>query len=179
MRTLFTLLFFGISTFTSLFANVDCSRYFDGPLPFIGEFQDSFHLTPKYQNENWIGVECRHGNEKSPHLIGTHVESSRHVFGDHKTLKQVIEANPAYLNEMRGVHVRVSPTQELVVQVIDLGDDRKMILYENGDTYALAGSFSTQSLEHIISLQTIESAFAHSIISNETILFYRSKMVKK
>lgn len=138
-----------------LMAPIDCVRTFEGALPFIGTYEGQVTLMPREENGQWLGVECTHGEKKSPHLVGTHIESIRHVCGNARTISEVLSCNPHYTEPVSALHIMVTPELQTVLKVSEDGT----ILFSSGDTYALSSSIEAGVSEMIVTKSTLLKAF--------------------
>lgn len=135
----------------------ECVRKYEEELPFIGDSPDSIDFSPhQLSDKSWRGIEVHHGDTPSPHLVGTHVESSRHVFGDAIEIAQVIANNPVFQKIMSGLHVKVSPESLMVDEIIELSSDNRRLIFENGETYELS-TVTPFAQERVITREKLEA----------------------
>lgn len=128
------------------FKPVNCLRFIDGYLPFIGSSTEPLELHPHCEEGVWTGVACTHTPQKpSPHLIGTHVECISHVDENGAELSTILKRSPHFLQPLKGIHIVLEEESFEVVSKLN-----HQIEFTNGETYELKAELSVGSYEKVI-----------------------------
>ncbi len=155
----------GVSHIPTLNTTYDCVRTFTTDLPFIGTSQTTCILTPKLEKGKWVGVQCIHKKGKqSPHLTGTHIESSRHIIGDAQPLSTILKSNPHYLKKMEGLHIKVQHEEQYVTEIQHSGTDQQCVRFSSGETYNISINVPLQSLEKVVTKKQLQKAIGNQCI---------------